>query len=454
MEIKINIPNDVNKLIHTLEENGYSAYIVGGCVRDSILGREPKDWDICTSATPEQVMENFKDEYIIPTGLKHGTVTIMLNRIGYEITTFRQDGDYSDGRHPDSVQFTSDLIEDLSRRDFTINAMAYNDTEGLIDPFGGLYDIKYKKIKCVGNAEDRFNEDGLRILRAIRFAAQLGFSVESDTKWQIHQLKDNLYNVSIERINSEFCQIASTDMFCVELLLYHDVFSLFIPELECMIDFMQQNPNHMYNSVFSHTIHALDECNSEDLIVRLAVFFHDFGKPHSYKEDTKGIKRFYGHGEVGAELVDTIMRRLKFDNDARNKVVELVHYHSNFIEVNKMHIKVWLHDIGVEQFKRLLEVKKADYKAKKPIFSNNALNQIRLIEDILKEILDNNECFSLKNLAINGNDVKEAMMLKEGRKIGFWLNEVLDRVITDELPNNREYLIRWLSGVAGGWIKI
>lgn len=441
MNIKINIPNNVNELIHTLQTNGYSAYVVGGCVRDSILGRKPHDWDVCTSATPEEMLEIFKDKRIIETGLQHGTVTVISNGEPIEITTYRIDGDYSDGRHPDSVKFTSDLIEDLSRRDFTINAMAYNDKDGLIDPFDGLDDIKHKKINCVGRAEDRFNEDGLRILRAIRFAAQLGFLMESNTKWQIHKQKDNLKNISMERINSEFCKIAATDMFCVKLLLYPDVFSLFIPELDCMIDFMQQNPNHMYNSVFSHTIHALDKCNSDDLIVRLAVFFHDFGKPHSYQENN-GIREFNGHSEVGANIVDTIMRRLKFDNNTREKVVELVRYHADHIEANKKDIKLWLNKIGIEQFKRLLEVVKADNKAKKLMCSNEALNRICLIENILEEILNNNECFSLKDLAVSGNDLI-SIGYKPGKGIGNTLNKLLKMVIDEDIENDKYILLRF-----------
>ena len=451
MKFKINIPKEANELIHTLQAYGRSAYVVGGCVRDSILGREPNDWDICTSATPAEMLEIFKDKKIIETGLQHGTVTVVINGEPFELTTYRIDGDYSDNRRPDSVEFTDNLIEDLKRRDFTINAMAYNDTEGLIDHFNGLEDIKYKKIQCVGYSKERFEEDALRILRAIRFASQLDFTIMPGTDWEIHQQYKNLENISIERINSEFCKIAVSDSFCVQLVLYKDVFSLFIPELKDMFDFQQNNPWHVYD-VFEHTIHAVEYCDSEDLIVRLAVLFHDICKPHCFQDDEGGIRHFKGHGKVSADMTNEIMRRLKFDNYTREKVVELVYYHDATIEVGKKYIKRWLNKIGVEQFKRLLEVKKADNKSQNLEHSQEMIDKIKNIEKLLEEVLQEKECFSLKDLAINGDDVKKAMMLKEGKDIGYWLNEILDRVVDGELNNNRDDLIYWMIGITDGWI--
>lgn len=452
MKFKINIPADVNELIHTLQNNGHSAYIVGGCVRDSILGRTPHDWDICTSATPSEMLEIFKDKKIIETGLQHGTVTVVVNGEPYEITTYRIDGIYSDNRRPDTVTFTDKLVEDLRRRDFTINAMAYNDEEGLIDPFNGMEDIKYKKISCVGCAEDRFGEDALRILRAIRFAAQLEFTIMPGTDWEIHKQYKNLENISIERINSEFCKIASSDNFCVELLLYKDVFSLFIPELKDMFDFPQNNPWHIWD-VFGHTIHAVEYCDSDDLVVRLAVFFHDFGKPHSYQDGEDGIRHFKGHGKVSADMTDSIMKRLRFDNETRNNVVELVYYHDATFEVGKKYMKRWLNKIGEKQFRRLLQVKKADNKAQNLELSSDRIKELSEIEALINEVLQEDECFSLKDLAVNGNDVKKAMMLKEGKDVGYWLNEILKRVIDGELNNNRDDLIYWMTGITDGWIK-
>ena len=440
MKFNINIPADANELIHTLHNNGHSAYIVGGCVRDSILGRTPHDYDICTSATPSEMLEIFKDRKIIETGLQHGTVTVVVNGEPYEITTYRIDGIYSDNRRPDTVTFTDKLVEDLRRRDFTINAMAYNDEEGLIDPFNGMEDIKYKKISCVGRAEDRFGEDALRILRAIRFAAQLEFTIMPGTDWEIHKQYKNLENISIERINSEFCKIASSDDFCVELLLYKDVFSLFIPELKDMFDFPQNNPWHIWD-VFGHTIHAVEYCDSDDLVVRLAVFFHDFGKPHSYQDGEDGIRHFKGHGKVSADMTDSIMKRLRFDNETRNNVVELVYYHDATFEVGKKYVKRWLNKIGEKQFRRLLQVKKADNKAQNLEFSSDRIKELSEIEALIDEVLQEDECFSLKDLAVNGKDLI-GVGYKSGKELGNTLNKLLQLVIDGDCPNEKEKLLQ------------
>ena len=440
VRFKINIPADANELIHTLQNNGHSAYIVGGCVRDSILGRTPHDYDICTSATPSEMLEIFKDKKIIETGLQHGTVTVVVNGESYEITTYRIDGIYSDNRRPDTVTFTDKLVEDLRRRDFTINAMAYNDEEGLIDPFNGMEDIKYKKISCVGRAEDRFGEDALRILRAIRFAAQLEFTIMPGTDREIHKQYKNLENISIERINSEFCKIASSDDFCVELLLYKDVFSLFIPELKDMFDFPQNNPWHIWD-VFGHTIHAVEYCDSDDLVVRLAVFFHDFGKPHSYQDGEDGIRHFKGHGKVSADMTDSIMKRLRFDNETRNNVVELVYYHDATFEVGKKYVKRWLNKIGEKQFRRLLQVKKADNKAQNLELSSDRIKELSEIEALIDEVLQEDECFSLKDLAVNGKDLI-GVGYKAGKELGNTLNKLLQLVIDGDCPNEKEKLLQ------------
>lgn len=450
--INVEVPAPVNYIIQELEKCGHEAYMVGGCVRDSVLGRKPHDYDICTSATPDEILKAFPDEEIIPTGLQHGTVTILINKEPFEVTTYRIDEDYSDNRRPDNVTFTKNLVEDLRRRDFTINAMAYNPKTGLIDPFNGMEDIKYKKIRCVGSAEDRFNEDALRILRAIRFEAQLGFAGLPETMFEIERQYDRLKNISIERINSEFCKIVASEQFCVELVLYPNVFSLFIPELKDLIGFQQNNPYHAYD-VFDHTVHAIEKCESDDLVVRLAVFFHDFGKPHSYQDGEDGIRHFKGHGKVSAEITDSIMKRLRFDNETRNNVVELVYYHDATFEVGNKYVKRWLNKIGEKQFRRLLEIRKADIKGQKPDYEESRIEKVNNIENILEEILSEKSCFSLKDLAVNGNDVKEVMKLKEGKDIGYWLNEILKRVIDGELENNRDDLVYWMTGVRDGWMK-
>lgn len=446
-QLKIKIPSGANEIIHSLQNNGYEAFLVGGCVRDSILGRPIHDYDITTSATPYEMMKVFKDKRIIETGLQHETITIVINGEGYEVTTYRIDGNYSDSRRPDSVTFTRSLEEDLKRRDFTINAMAYNDEVGLIDPFNGMEDIKYHKIRCVGRTEDRFSEDALRILRAIRFASQLGFVLEPDTDWNISKMYKNLENISVERINSEFCKIAASSNFCVQMVLYSDVLSLFIPEIKDMFDFLQNNPYHIYD-VWGHTIHAVEaySCDCEedlnpiDLITSLAVFFHDIGKPHCYQDGEDGIRHFKGHGRVSADMTDKIMKRLRFDNDTREKVVELVYYHDATFEVGKKYIKRWLNKIGEEQFRRLLNVRRADIKAQADMAQETRLQKIDNIEYILEEVLQDDECFSLKDLAVNGKDLI-TIGYKPGKEIGEVLNNLLDLVISGEYKNEKEKLL-------------
>lgn len=440
VNFNIVIPENANKIIHTLQDNGHSAYVVGGCVRDSIMGRVPHDWDICTSATPDEMLEIFKDYKVIETGLQHGTVTIVIDKEQYECTTYRIDGKYSDNRRPDTVAFTDNLIEDLKRRDFTINAMAYNDKEGLIDPFEGLMDIEYGKIQCVGSAEDRFNEDALRILRAIRFSSQLDFTPLPDTEWQIHRQYSNLENISIERINSEFCKIVSSECFCVQLLLYKDVFSLFIPEFKDMIDFSQNNPYHQFN-VYDHTIHAIQHCESSDLTTRLAVLFHDIGKPHCYQDSEDGKRHFKGHGRVSADMTNEIMKRLKFDNETRNNVVQLVYYHDATFEIGKKYIKRWLNKIGITQFRRLLDVRRADIKGQKSDYNKERIEKIDNIERLLNEVLEENQCFTLKDLAVNGKDLIQ-IGFKSSKELGSVLNMLLNGVINDEFKNNKEDLLK------------
>ncbi len=437
--LKIEIPSGANEIIHSLQNNGYEAFLVGGCVRDSILNRPIHDYDITTSATPYEMMKVFKDKRIIETGLQHGTITIVIDGEGYECTTYRIDSNYSDSRRPDSVTFTRSLEEDLKRRDFTINAMAYNDEVGLIDPFNGMEDIKYHKIRCVGRAKDRFSEDALRILRAIRFASQLGFVLKSDTDWNISKMYKNLENISIERINSEFCKIAASSGFCVQMVLYYEVFSLFIPEIKDMFGFQQNNPYHMYD-VWNHTVHAIEYCESDDLVTRLAVFFHDIGKPHCYQDGEDGIRHFKGHGRVSADMTDKIMKRLRFDNDTREKVVELVYYHDATFEMGKKYVKRWLNKIGEEQFGRLLNVRRADIKAQADINQETRLQKIDNIEYILEEVLQDDECFSLKDLAVNGKDLI-TIGYKPGKEIGEVLNNLLDSVISGEYKNEKEKLL-------------
>lgn len=439
VNLKFNIPPNANKIIKTLQHNGFKAYVVGGAVRDSILGRNVHDWDICTSATPDEMLRVFKNEKVIETGLQHGTITIVIDDEPYECTSFRIDGSYSDNRRPDNVTFTDDLIEDLKRRDFTINAMAYNDDEGLIDPFGGFKDIHYGLIRCVGSAKERFEEDALRILRAIRFSVQLNFSIKSETDYEIHRQYKSLKNIAIERINSEFCKMASSYYFYSVISKYINVFSVFIPEIYSMNKFNQCNPYHDFD-VLSHTKYALEERERCDLITTLAIFFHDFGKPHCYQCDTDGTKHFKGHAKESAKITDCIMKRLRFDNETRNKVVELVSYHDATFEVGEKYVKRWLNKLGEKQFRRLLKVRKADIKGQKIFYDTERVEQIQLIEETLEDVLNKKECFSLRDLEIDGNDLIN-IGYKPGKEIGVVLKTLLDLVINGEIINKKEILL-------------
>lgn len=447
MIFKIDIPDPVQFIIRELEKYGHEAYIVGGCVRDSILGRTPHDYDICTSATPNEIIAALPNQEIIPTGLQHGTVTVLINREPYEVTTYRIDGKYSDNRRPDSVEFTDSLIEDLRRRDFTINAMAYNSTNGLVDPFGGIKDIENSAIRCVGSAHERFNEDALRILRAIRFAAQLDFGIVEETDEEIHKSFGLLENISIERVTSEFSKIVSSDVFYIKLMLYNDVFSLFIPEMKDMFGFKQNNPYHSYD-VFEHTVHTLENCESKDIIVRLAVFFHDFGKPHSYQDGEDGVRHFKGHGRISADLTNNIMQRMRFDNETRNNVVELVYYHDASFAKGKKYVKRWLNKIGECQFRRLLAVRRSDVMGQKEDYEKNRVEELQEIESLIEEVISDNECFTLKDLSIGGNELI-SIGYKPGRLIGETLTRLLELVIDGKVENERSKLLSW----ANIWLK-
>ena len=437
--MNIKIPQPAEYILHTLERCGYEAYTVGGCVRDSLLGRSPHDWDICTSATPSQIIAAFPNKDIIPTGLQHGTVTIAFHHVPYEITTYRIDGTYSDNRRPDSVSFTTSLEEDLQRRDFTINAMAYSDTRGLADPYRGQQDLTDQVIRCVGNADERFNEDGLRILRALRFSAQLGFSIEKETSDSVHRNRRLLDNIAQERIHAELEKALASSHPAFLFSSYRDVAAQIIPELEACFDFQQNSPYHIYD-VWTHTLKALEH-TSQDLVVRWAILFHDIGKPACYFEDEKGVGHFKGHDKKSAEMADAIMRRMKFDKYTRDNAKELIYYHDVSIQPTEKDIKKWLNRIGEEQFRRLLEVKRADRMAHAPQYIEDGLSSFDQIELILNHVLEDNQCFSIKDLAVTGKDLIK-IGYKPGVVLGAQLNILLDQVISGELENEKEVLIQ------------
>ena len=446
MKVKIQIPDKAAELVEILHKNGHKAYVVGGCVRDSILGQAPCDWDICTSATPEQMLEVFNHMRVIETGIEHGTLTVIYKEEPFEITTFRIDGSYTDNRRPDSVSFTRDIKEDLRRRDFTINAMAYNSDEGLCDPYNGAFDIERKLIRCVGNPKERFEEDALRILRALRFSCKTEFDIDEQTSFQIHGQSQSLKNISAERIRTELCKMIVCKSFPKKLEEYRDVFSVFIPVICDMDGFCQNNPYHIYD-VFMHTVNALWGCISLELETRLALLFHDCGKPFSYSEDEKGVGHFYSHAKKSCEICEKTLKKMKFDNKTIKDVTQLVLYHDAPIENTKKNVKKWLGKLGYEQLNRLIDVKIGDVSALNPLYTKGRTAQLEDIRSLMEQIKKENECFSLKDLAVNGNDLILAGCNK-GKAVGDTLEKLLDAVIGEMVNNNKEELLEFAKKTA------
>ena len=457
-EFKMHMPQDAREIINLLESAGYSAFVVGGCCRDAMLGRVPHDYDICTSATPEQMKSIFvkSGHNTYDTGLQHGTISVLgKDKEIYEVTTYRCDGEYTDGRHPDSVQFVSDIILDLSRRDFTINSMAYSPDRGLVDPFGGAEDLGKELIRCVGDPNKRFKEDGLRIMRAIRFAATYGFEIEPETKKAIHANKHLLQNVSAERKTVEFVKTithAKADL----LQEYADVFAEFIPEIEPMIGFDQKTPWHKYD-VWEHTTRAI-EMAPNDPTLRLAVFFHDIGKPTTFQRDLMERGHFYFHQEKSADMAEKIMRRMKFDTQSVKTVCALVKHHDEPLTHNMdpKNIKCLLKNIGEDNLRRLIPIQIADKQASRGTreelekmdraemsYEDAAiLGQLRALDKydgLITQAIESGEPYLIKHLAVNGNDLKEIGI--EGPDIGDALNHLLLDVIVHPEWNTKDTLI-------------
>lgn len=436
--MKIQLPDKVNQIIHTLQQHGYEAYAVGGCVRDSILGRIPDDWDITTSATPEETKSLFPRTF--DTGIEHGTITVLIEREAFEVTTYRVDGKYEDSRHPSEVTFTRSLSEDLLRRDFTINAMAYNDKEGLVDIFGGLSDLECKIIRCVGNARERFGEDALRILRAVRFAAQLGFEIEKETQEGIRELAPTLANISAERIQVELVKmLVSPNPGLLKMAYELGITKVILPEFDRMMETTQETPHHKY-SVGEHTLKAV-EAISPEKVLRLTMLLHDTGKPELKTVDETGRAHFKKHELRSAEMTKEILRRLKFDNDTLYKVVKLVEYHDYRMPAEPKNVRRAMHKISEELFPYYLEVREADTLAQSEYKQKEKLQNIREIRGCYEEILKKKECVSLKSLAVTGSDLI-ADGMQPGREIGEVLNKLLEMVIEHPEYNTKEILLR------------
>ena len=439
--MKMILPEKVNFIIDTLQKHGFEGYAVGGCVRDAMLSRVPQDWDITTSAKPEQVKALFR--HTIDTGIQHGTVTVMKDHVGYEVTTYRIDGEYEDARHPRSVSFTSNLVEDLKRRDFTINAMAYNDRLGLVDEFDGISDLENKVIRCVGEPKERFGEDALRILRAVRFSAQLGFGIDEKTKEAMKELAPNLEKISAERIQVELVKLLVSDHPDYLRTAYETgITAVVLPEFDAAMKCEQNNPVHIY-TVGEHTLRGLLNVEN-DKVLRLAILFHDLGKVRMCEESEEDVFRSYGHPEVGSEMAREIMRRLKFDNDTTDKVKKLVLEHDGRIKNKPKYARRAVSRIGKELFPYFLKMRRADILAQNPKIQAERLEDLDVLQKLYEEILEKGEAVSVKELAIDGKDLLEAGVA-QGKQIGEILGSLLDLVLEEPEKNSKKILLKYVE---------
>lgn len=444
-DIRITLPERVEFIIDKLNRAGFEAYAVGGCVRDSIMGREPDDWDITTDASPAQVKKLFRRT--IDTGIRHGTVTVMLQKTGYEVTTYRIDGKYEDNRHPKQVTFTKSLEEDLKRRDFTVNAMAYHPEKGLRDLFDGVGDMERKCIRCVGDPRERFSEDALRIMRGVRFSAQFGYAIEEKTRRAAGELSGNLKSVSAERIRVELEKLlVSPNPDYLRTAYELGITKIMLPEFDVCMETPQNNPHHCY-SVGEHTLQSMRAVRA-DKVLRLTMLLHDIGKPLTKTTDESGKDHFKKHPRESARLAHEILRRLKFDNDTLYKVCRLVEYHDWAIDL-KGDVKIstvrrLIAGVGEDAFPEMFEVNRADMLAQSDYIREEKIKKQERLEELYREIREKGQCMSLKELAVNGRD-----LIGAGRKPGRELGEVLQRMLADVLEepahNEKQYLIQHLN---------
>lgn len=436
--MNITIPSNVKYIIDEFYKNNYEAFMVGGCIRDTLLCKTPKDYDIATSAKPEITEKLF--EKTIPTGIKHGTVTVLIDNEPYEVTTYRTEGEYKDNRRPDEVYFVSDIKEDLSRRDFTINAFAYNSREGLKDFFGGLDDLNNRLIRSVGDANKRFNEDALRMLRAIRFSTQLNFDIEENTLNAIKDNKDLIKNISAERIRDELCKILISNNVRTGLNLLKEcgLLQIVIPEIVPSIGFDQKNIHH-FEDVFNHTLSVIEKC-PEDLNIRLAALLHDIGKPDVFFIDDKGNGRFFGHNTKSEKIARDILNRLRFDNKTIKSVCILVREHMNVLDnASNLAIKRLINRVSKENIYSLLALQKADILSLKD--PNVALYKVSDMRKKIDNIIDSNTPLTVKDLAIDGGKLIKELQIKPGKLVGDILNYLLELVLKNPELNNYDSLI-------------
>jgi len=429
------LPSYVCTVLETLEKNGFEGYVVGGCVRDFLMGRTPNDFDVTTNALPAEIKKCFYDYHCITTGEKHGTIAVVIEKQLVEITTYRIDGEYSDSRHPETVTFSKNLCDDLSRRDFTVNAMAMNKNGDIIDIFDGRKDIGKKLIRTVRNAENRFNEDALRIMRGIRFASQLGFEIETDTSDMIHKLAFLLKNISMERIRDEFVKLMCGENVVKILEEYSDVIEVFIPEIADMYGFLQHTHFHKFD-VWKHTLSAVGNI-SPDPVLRVTMLLHDIAKPDCLTIDENGTGHFKGHAPLGAEKASGILKRLRFSRKEITQICLLIANHRDSYRT-KEDVKRMMSRIGADNFSLLIKVKKADDGAKGCFYEKDE-QMINFAEKCFKEVIENHECYRISDMEINGNDLINTGV--SGRKIGELLNILLEKIISSEVENNKEKLL-------------
>ena len=444
-ELTICLPADVAALLAMLRDAGFPAYTVGGCVRDALLGITPHDWDICTSALPEQMQQVFKDLHTVETGLKHGTLTVVVNHIPYEITTFRVDGEYTDHRHPDSVSFVDNIAEDLSRRDFTVNAMAWSPDSGLVDLFDGREDLAAGVIRCVGDPALRFDEDALRVLRALRFASVYDFSIDPATDAAARKLAPSLHGVAGERIREELMKLLCGKGVGRILRAYPDVLSEIIPEIRPMVGYNQQNHHHSYD-LWEHTVRAVENVPAE-ADFRLAMLLHDTGKPRVRTTDEHGEGHYRGHQAVSAEIAERAADALRLDNATRDRVILMVRYHdiplrteTGEINLDRSFLLRKLNRFGEKDLRALIRIHRADRIATG--YSSPEREDRRMKErlDALDALLAEQPCFTLKDLAVNGRDLQAEGL--RGKEIGETLQRLLEAVMDGTLENTRDVLLQ------------
>ncbi len=430
--MNIPLPKEITYLLETIQCGGFEAFIVGGCIRDVLIAREVHDFDITTNALPPQILQLFSSFTVLETGIKHGTLTVVINHMPIEITTYRIDGTYTDHRRPDGVLFTKSLLEDLKRRDFTMNALAYNPQTGIIDYFNGKEDIHNKIIRTVGSPDERFTEDGLRIMRALRFSAVLGFQIEEDTKKSIHMYKDKLKHISIERITSELSEMLCGQYVEEVLLEFSDIIGVIIPELS-----LQSKDNPAY-STYEYGVKILSHTKPV-LHLRLAVLLHNINKLGYFSYEKAENIQIRDKEKTSATLAKKILKNMHFDKETINKTCTVIAYYNIDLREDKKCIKRWMNKLAPNVLKELLQVRRAELLIQDSKDSRK-LNQINKINDLIDEIIASNSCYSIKGLAVNGQDLIK-LGIRQGKVIGEILQQLLEEVVEENVLNHKEELL-------------